>query len=457
MNPGLPFREVGTVLFENLSDKLQAIFQRLRGSGRLREEDVNEVLREVRIALLEADVHLKVVKELVAQIRERALGQEVMQSLTPAQHVIKIVNEQLISLLGGASTAIHFAPQPPTIIMLCGLQGSGKTTTAAKLASMLIHRGRSPLLVACDIYRPAAAHQLKVLGDQIGAPVVALPPETGSVEIAKAGLKAAHEKGRDIVILDTAGRLHIDEAMMAELERLKAATQPHEILLVVDAMTGQDAIQFTSAFHQRLAVDGLVITKLDGDARGGAALSIRAVTGIPVKLIGVGEKTDALEVFHPDRMASRILGMGDVVSLIEKVEATVDAEKAAALEKKLRQNDLDLNDFLEQLQQIRKMGPLDQVLGMIPGIGNRLKGADLENVQFDRQAAIIYSMTPEERRNPAILNGSRKRRISGGCGVSVQEINQFLKQFEQMRQMVHQLAGGGKTKAMRQFVPRLGR
>jgi signal recognition particle subunit SRP54 len=427
-------------MFESITEKLQNVFSRLRGKGRLTEQDVETALREVRLALLEADVNFKVVKEFVARVRERAIGQDVLESLTPVQMVVKIVNEELIHLLGGTDAYVQFAPRPPTIIMLCGLQGSGKTTTCGKLAHWMRRQGRHPLLVACDIYRPAAIRQLEVLAEQLKIPVFTMGNSTPPPEIAHRAVQEASRNGNDVVILDTAGRLHIDEDMMRELEQIKAAVQPHEILLVVDAMTGQDAVNFALEFRQRLAPDGFILTKLDGDARGGAALSIRSVTGKPIKFVGIGEKLDALESFHPDRMASRILGMGDILSLIEKAEQAIDQKKAAEIERKLRENRFDLNDFLDQLQQMRRMGPLDQIIGMLPGMGH-LKGLQIDEKQLARQEAIVRSMTLEERANPSILNGSRKRRIAQGSGVSVQEINQFLHQFEMMRQMIRQMAG----------------
>jgi signal recognition particle subunit SRP54 len=439
-------------MFDSLSDKLSAIFTRLRGRGRLTEADVAEALREVRLALLEADVNFRVVKDFIARVRERAVGQEVLESLTPAQMVVKILHEELIALLGPGET-IRFAPNPPTVIMLCGLQGSGKTTTAGKLALWVRKRGRNPLLVACDIYRPAAIRQLQVLGGQLNVPVYKAAEGVAPPAIASDAVAHAGRSGFDVVILDTAGRLHINDEMMAELEQVQAAVHPAETLLVVDAMTGQDAVNFAQEFHARLAVDGFIMTKLDGDARGGAALSIRAVTGVPIKFVGLGEKMDALDVFHPDRMASRILGMGDVLSLIEKAEQALDQKKAAELERRLRENRFDLNDFLEQLQQMRRMGPMDQILGMIPGM-NRLKGVQVDERQLARHEAMVRAMTPEERSDPSILNGSRKRRIALGSGVTVQEVNQFLRQFELMRQLVHQIAGsGGKRSRRKRYLP----
>lgn len=437
-------------MFESLSEKLQNVFKRLRGKGVLSEQDVNEALREVRLVLLEADVNFRVVKDFVAKVRERAVGQEILQSLSPAQHVIKIVNEELIGLLGGSEAGLNMAQKPPTIIMLVGLQGAGKTTAAAKLANVLRKQGRKPLLVAADVYRPAAIKQLQVLGDQLQIPVFTLGDKADPVNIGKAAVSAAESGGQDVIILDTAGRLHIDEQMMDELSRLKAALSPNEVLLVVDAMTGQDAVNVAEQFNSALGADGFIVTKLDSDARGGAALSIKAVTGKPIKFAGVGEKLDALEPFHPERMASRILGMGDVLSLIEKAELAVDQEKAEELERKLRENKFDFEDYLEQIQQMRKMGPLDQILSMIPGFNaKQMKGVEIDENQVGRVEAIIRSMTKEERHHPDIVNGSRRRRIALGSGTSVQEVNRLMNQFEQMRKMIREMAEmeqGGRRK-----------
>jgi signal recognition particle subunit SRP54 len=427
-------------MFESLSEKLQTVFSRLRGKGKLTEQDVNEALREVRLALLEADVNFKVVKEFVGRVKERAIGVEVLEGLNPVQAVVKIVDEELTAMLGGADSRLQFAAKPPTIIMLCGLQGSGKTTTSGKLAHWMRRQGRNPLLVACDIYRPAAIRQLEVLGEQLKIPVFTMGDKVAPAQIAQNAVRHADENGHDVVILDTAGRLHIDEQMMGELRQVKAAVNPSEILLVVDAMTGQDAVNFAQQFHEQLAVDGFLMTKLDGDARGGAALSIRSVTGVPIKFIGVGEKLDALESFHPDRMASRILGMGDVLSLIEKAQQNIDAKKAAEMERNLREGRFDLNDFLDQMQQMKRMGPLDQIMKMIPGMGN-MKDLNVDEKHMARQEALVRSMTSAERADPTLLNGSRKRRVAMGSGVTVQEINEFLKQFEMMRQMIRQLTG----------------
>ena len=429
-------------MFESLSEKLQSVFKRLRGKGALSEADVNEALREVRLVLLEADVNFRVVKDFIARVRERAVGQEVLGSLTPAQQVVKIVNEELTSLLGGSEVGLKTsASGGPTVIMLAGLQGSGKTTTAAKLANTLSKQGKKPLLVAADIYRPAAIKQLQVLGSQLGIPVFTLGDKQDAVSIGKAAVASAQSNGQDVVILDTAGRLHIDEPMMDELKRLKAALSPDEVLLVVDAMTGQDAVNVAEQFNKVLGVDGFIVTKLDSDARGGASLSIKAVTGHPIKFAGVGEKLDALEPFHPERMAGRILGMGDVLSLIERAEAAVDEQKAEELERKLRENRFDFEDDLEQLQQMRTMGPLDQLLGMIPGLNpKQMKDVQIDESQVGKVEGIIRSMTKEERHHPEIMNGSRRRRIAAGSGTSVQEVNRLMNQFEQMRKMIRELA-----------------
>jgi len=427
-------------MFESLSEKLQGVFKKLRGKGTLSEQDVNDALREVRLVLLEADVNFRVVKEFISRVRERAIGQEVLQSLSPAQQVIKIVHEELIQLLGGGETGLNTASKPPTVIMLAGLHGSGKTTTAAKLAALMRKQGRRPLLVACDVYRPAAVKQLQVLGEQIGVPVFSLGDKQDPVDIAKAAVSSAASNGQDVVILDVAGRLHIDEELMDELKRIRAAVNPNEVLLVVDAMTGQDAINIAEQFNAALEVDGFVLTKLDSDARGGAALSVRAVTGKPIKFAGVSEKMDGLEPFYPDRMAGRILGMGDVLSLIEKAEAALDAQKAQELEKKLRENKFDFEDYLDQLRQMRKMGPLDQLLNMIPGFNAaKIKGLEIDEQQVARVEAIIQSMTREERHHPEILNGSRRRRIAQGSGTSIQEVNRLINQFDQMRKMIREM------------------
>lgn len=446
------------MMFENLSARLQSVFSNLRNRGRLTEKDVDLALREVRMALLEADVNFKVARDFTARVRERAVGEEVMKSLTPAQQVIKIVQLELTDLMGGQASRIAFASRPPTIIMLVGLQGSGKTTSCAKLANLLRKQGHKPLLVAGDVYRPAAIKQLQILGDQLGVEVFSMGDKTDPVDIAAAAVERGRSMNNSVVILDTAGRLHIDDQMMDELERIKARVNPTEILLVVDAMTGQDAVNVASAFNDRLGIDGVILTKLDGDARGGAALSVRAVTGKPIKFVTTGEKLDALEQFHPERMASRILGMGDVLTIIEKAEEAFNAEQAMKLEEKLRKEEFTLEDFLSQLQDVRKMGPIDQLLGMIPGLSKSraLKGMSVDEKDLARVEAIIRSMTPGERRNPAIIGGSRKRRIAKGSGVRVQDVNALLKQFEQTRKMLKQFGNvakrGGPTGKM-PFMP----
>jgi signal recognition particle subunit SRP54 len=436
------------MVFEGLADKLQQTFKKLRGHGKLTEADVTEALREVRMALLEADVNFKVVKDFIAKIKERAIGQEVLASLTPAQFVIKIVNEELTALMGGTQSRITISSRPPTIIMLVGLQGAGKTTTVGKLAHLLKKQSKRPLLVAADIYRPAAIKQLQVLGEQLDIPVFAMEDNKDAVDIAQKAIEHANAYARDIVIIDTAGRLHINEELMDELKAVKQTVKPHEILLVVDAMTGQDAVTVAEAFNKDLGLDGVILTKLDGDARGGAALSIKAVTGCPIKYAGMGEKLDALEPFHPDRMASRILGMGDVLSLIEKAGAAFDLEQAKEMEKKLRKDDFNLDDFLTQLQQVKKMGSMSQILGMLPGMGNLKK---LQDVEFDekemaRVEAIIRSMTRQERRDPNIINGSRRKRIALGSGTRVQDVNRLLKQFTEARKMMKRFQGMQKNK-----------
>ncbi len=431
--------------FEGLSEKLNSVFKGLRGKGRLTEEDIKLAMREVRMALLEADVSYKVVKDFVARVSERAVGAEVLDSLTPAQQVIKIVNEELTALMGGANARLTFANNPPTVVMMVGLQGAGKTTNVAKLAGLLRRQGKRPLLAACDVYRPAAITQLQVVGAQLGLPVFEMG-QIDPVTIAVEAVKYAKDHGNDIVFLDTAGRLHIDEQLMDELKRVKAAVKPNEILLVVDAMTGQDAVNAATAFDEALGIDGVVLTKLDGDARGGAALSIRAATGKPIKYIGTGEKLDMIEPFHPDRMASRILGMGDVLSLIEKAEQHVDEEKAKKLEEKLKKNRFTLTDYYDQLQQLKGMGSLQDIAGMIPGMDAKaLSGANVDEKAMGRIEAIIQSMTPGERDNPGILNSSRKKRIAAGAGTSVVEINKLLKQFDLMQQLVRQMSGNSKA------------
>lgn len=433
--------------FESLSDKLESAFGRLRSKGSLNESDVKEAMREVRLALLEADVNYKVAKDFTQRVTERAIGSQVMESLTPAQMVIKIVNEELTDLMGGTQTRLAYASHPPTIVMMCGLQGSGKTTHCAKIALKLKKENHRPLLVACDVYRPAAVKQLQVVGEQVGVPVF----EKGQgdpVEISKQAVALAKDKGYDYVIIDTAGRLHIDRELMEELQNIKAAVHPHEILLVVDAMTGQDAVTVASTFDEALGIDGMVLTKMDGDTRGGAALSARAVTGKPIKFVGMGEKLDELDYFYPDRMASRILGMGDVLSLIEKAETALDEKKAAELEAKIRKNKFDLNDLLDQMQQVKKMGSMKDILSMLPGVGSKLKNVDIDDGQLDRIQAIIFSMTPKERANPDIINPSRKRRIAAGCGMQVEDVNRLLSQYRQMQKMMKQFNSKGMRKKL---------
>lgn len=431
-------------MFESLSERLGAVFKRLRGRGKLTEEDVNEALREVRRALLEADVSLPVVRDFVAKVKEKAIGEELFKSMTPGQQVVKYVRDGLVELMGGQAARLQFNSKPPTVIMMCGLHGAGKTTSSGKLSLYLKGAGRHPMLAATDVYRPAAIQQLEVLGKQIDVPVFQKGTEADPVDIAKHAIEQARNSGRDVVVIDTAGRLHIDAELMDELRRLKAEVNPDEILLVVDAMTGQDAVNIARDFNEALGITGVVMTKLDGDARGGAALSVRHVTGAPLKFVGVGEKLSALEPFHPDRMAGRILGMGDVLSLIEKAEQAMDEEKAAELEAKLRQAKFDLNDLLDQMQQIRKMGPLQDILKMIPGLGNQVKDLQVDESQIKRVEAIIQSMTPDERRNPDKLNASRKRRVAVGSGNDVSDINRLLKQYEMMKKMMKGLGDMGR-------------
>ena len=436
------------MIFEGLSDKLQGALGKLKSKGKLTEKDVKDAMREVKLALLEADVNFKVVKDFVKKVQERCVGQEVMSSLTPGQHVIKIVNEELTSLMGDVSSKIMISPKPPTIIMMVGLQGAGKTTTSGKLGGYFKKQGKRPLLIACDIYRPAAIKQLQVVGDKLDIPVFNMGDKESPVNIAKAGLSHAMKNNHDLVIIDTAGRLHIDETLMDELKSIKSEVKPHEILLVVDSMTGQDAVNVAESFNEALGVDGVVLTKLDGDTRGGAALSIRAVTQKPIKFIGMGEKLDDLEPFHPDRMASRILGMGDILSLIEKAQENIDLEKAKELESKIKKQELDFEDFLEQMEQIQKMGPLNKVLEMIPGMGqvkDQLGDIDMNNKEIVKTKAIVQSMTIEERRNPSILNASRKKRIARGSGTSVQDVNRLIKQFGEMKKMMKMFTGTQKS------------
>ena len=414
------------MVFESLSEKLQNALGKLKGKGKLSEKDVDLAMREVRLALLEADVNFKVVKDFIKKVKERAIGNEVMQSLTPGQQVIKIVNEELTKLMGDKETKINFASSPPTVILMCGLQGAGKTTTTAKLAYNLKKQNKRPLLVACDIYRPAAIKQLEVVGEKAGVPVFSMGTKHDPVDISKAALEHGKKHGNDVIIIDTAGRLHIDEDLMEEIENIYDAVNPNEVLLVLDAMTGQDAVNVASSFDERLGISGVVLTKLDGDARGGAALSIRAVTDKPIKFVGMGEKLDQLEPFHPDRMASRILGMGDVLSLIEKAQSSIDAEKALELEKKIRTAQFTFDDFLDQLDQMKNLGPLDQIMGMIPGMNSKaLKGLDVSEKDISRIEAIIKSMTKKERETPEIIDSSRRKRIAAGSGTSVQEVNKL--------------------------------
>ena len=428
--------------FEGLSEKLNATFKRLRGKGRLTEADVREGMREVRLALLEADVSYKVVKDFVAKVTERCVGSDVLDSLTPAQQIIKIVNEELTALMGGANARLTTASKGPTVVMMVGLQGAGKTTNGAKLAGLMRRQfGKRPLLVACDVYRPAAITQLQVVGKQLEIPVFEMGQEN-PVTIATEAVKYARDHGHDMVFLDTAGRLHIDEALMDELKAVKAAVRPTEILLVVDAMTGQDAVNAAGAFDEALGIDGVMLTKLDGDARGGAALSIRATTGKPIKFVGTGEKLDQIELFHPDRMASRILGMGDMLTFIEKAEQQYDEAQAKKLEEKLRKNKFTLTDYLEQLEQLQDMGDLNEMMSMIPGMGKQLEGAQIDEKQMRRTKAIIQSMTPRERENPQILNASRKKRIAAGCGLQVMDVNRLLKNFEMLQQLTKSMSKG---------------
>lgn len=432
-------------LFEGLSGKLQNTINKFRGKGRVTEKDVKEMMREIKLALLEADVNFKVVKDFIAKVSERAVGQDVLESLTPGQQVIKIVNEELVDLMGKVASKLTFANNQPTVYMMVGLQGSGKTTTSGKLASLLRKQGKKPLLVACDVYRPAAVKQLQVVGNQLGIPVFAIEGNTDPVYIAKEALKQANSKLYDIVIIDTAGRLHINEELMEELENIKKAVHPQEILLVIDSMTGQDAVNVAESFNQKLGVDGLILTKLDGDTRGGAALSVKAVTGKPIKFACIGEKLSDIEPFHPERMASRILGMGDVLSLIEKAQDAFDEKKAIELQKKIRSQQFTLDDFLDQMQQVKKMGPLNQVLGMIPGMNNKaLQDVEVDEKGLSHIEAIIKSMTAKERNDPSILNGSRRKRIAAGSGTTVQEVNRLLKQFEDMKKLMKMMSGTGK-------------
>jgi len=439
------------VAFESLSEKLSMAFKKLKGKGVVTEKDLKESMREIKLALLEADVNFKVVKDFISKVTERASGAAVLESLTPGQQIIKIVNDELTALMGGENARIEFGKRVPSVVLMAGLQGTGKTTFCAKLAGYMRKKhNKRPLLVACDIYRPAAITQLEVVGKQIDVPVFKKEDCKDAVRIAKEAVEHAKAHGNDFVIIDTAGRLHIDDALMQELEDIKAAVEPEEILLVIDAMTGQDAVNIAESFNSRLQVTGVIMTKLDGDTRGGAALSVKAVTGKPIKFVGVGEKLSDIEEFHPERMASRILGSGDVLSLIERAQQAIDDKSAAALEEKLKKNQFDFNDFLDQLQQMKKMGPLSQLVRMIPGIDTKaLENVDLDDRRTLRIEAIIQSMTPKERSNPSIINASRKKRIAAGSGNTVQEVNQLLRQFEQMQKMVKQFSNGGLGRMMK--------
>ncbi len=443
--------------FEGLSDKLSAVFKRMRNKGKLKESDIKEAMREVRLALLEADVNYKVTKEFVANVTAKAVGDEVLESLTPAQMVIKIVNDELTTLMGESNARLNFQSKPPTIVMMCGLQGSGKTTHSAKLALHFKGQGKRPLLVACDVYRPAAIDQLKVVGERAGVPVFEMG-QGDPVEIARRAVLHAKDHGNDLVILDTAGRLHIDETLMGELQTIKSTVQPHEILLVIDSMVGQDAVNVAEKFNETLGIDGVILTKLDGDTRGGAALSVRAVTGRPIKFVGTGEKLDELEPFYPDRMASRILGMGDVLTLIEKAQSDFDQKKALEMAQKMKANTFDFNDMLEQMQQLKKMGPLSSVMNMIPGVAGKLKDEDAEQGERElkKVEAIILSMTPAEREKPALINPSRKRRIAAGSGTEVSDVNRVLKQNDQMQKLFRSVAGGSKKGGKRRRNPFAG-
>lgn len=435
--------------FDNLSEKLQNIFKSLRGKGRLSEADVKAALREVKLALLEADVNFKVVKNFIASVQERAVGQDVLNSLTPGQMVIKIVNEEMVNLLGSTAVELQLLPSNEiTVIMMCGLQGAGKTTTVAKLAGKLKSKGRKPLLVACDIYRPAAIEQLKINGDKQGVSVFSMGDKHKPIDITKAAIEHASKNGFNVVILDTAGRLHVDETMMEELQEIKSKIKVYQTILVVDAMTGQDAVNVSQSFNEKLGIDGVILTKLDGDTRGGAALSIRAVTGRPILYAGMGEKLSDLEPFYPDRMASRILGMGDILTLIDKAQAEFDENKAREMERKIKKAEFDYNDFLEQMNQVKRMGGISDMLSMLPGMGKQLKNVEIDEKAMDRTEAIIYSMTKKERSNPDIINLSRKKRIAAGAGVDISEVNALVKQFDQMKKMMKQMSGmmgkGGK-------------
>ena len=436
-------------MFGGLTEKLANAFKKFRNKGKLTEADVKEGMREVKLALLEADVNFKVVKDFVKSVTERAVGTQVLESLVPAQQIVKIVNEELIKLMGGESPKINISPKPPTVIMMVGLQGAGKTTHAGKIANMYKQKGKNPLLVACDVYRPAAIDQLHIVGESVNVPVFSMGAKISPVEIAKAGVLQAKKNGNDMVLIDTAGRLHIDEELMAELVKIKEATEPSEILLTVDAMTGQDAVNVAKSFNDLLDITGVVMTKMDGDTRGGAALSVKYITGKPIKFIGTGEKLDAIELFHPDRIASRILGMGDILSLIEKAEAAYDEKNAKEMEKKFREQTFSLEDFLDQLRQLKKMGNLDQLLGMMPGVkAGSLKDAQVDEGQMKKIEAIILSMTKDERVRPETINGSRRKRIAQGSGTTVEDVNKLLRQFDQMKKMMKQFTKPGKLRGL---------
>lgn len=434
-------------MFENLSEKISEAFRSFRSKGKLTEADLKVGMRQIKLALLEADVNFKVVRAFVERVTERALGEEILESLIPGQMIVKIVNEELCSIMGSVNSKLQISPKPPTKVLMCGLQGSGKTTQSAKLARLYKKQGKRPLLVACDVYRPAAIRQLQVVGEQVEVPVFTIEGCTDPVRIAAEAIKYAEKNALDFILFDTAGRLQIDTVLMDELLQIKNAVDPTEVLLVVDSMTGQEAVNVAETFHEMLTITGVILTKLDGDTRGGAALSVKYVTGAPIKFVGMGEKLDQLEPFHPDRMANRILGMGDVLSLIEKAEATIDAKKAAEMEQKLRENAFTLDDYLEQFRQIRSMGSMQDIMGMLPGIKQSdLKDAKIDEKQIDRMEAMILSMTPEERAKPHTLNASRRRRIALGSGTSVEELNRFIRQFEQTQKLMKQISGSGKKK-----------
>ena len=438
--------------FEGLSDKLQDVFKKLRGKGIISESDINDAMREVKLALLEADVNFKVVKDFVAKVKEKSLGKDVMESLTPGQQMIKIVNDELVSLMGGTNSKLTYSPKGFTVYLMVGLQGTGKTTTCGKLALYLKKNGKKPMLAACDIYRPAAIDQLEIVGEKVGVPVFTMRDCKEPELIAEKAIKEAEIKGYDVLIIDTSGRLHIDEILMDELVRIKQRTKPHEILLVVDALTGQDAVNAAEGFNSRLGIDGIIMTKLDGDSRGGAALSVKAVTGKPIKFVGMGEKADALEPFHPERMASRILGMGDMMSLIEKAQENFDEKKAQELERKMKKNEFSLEDFLDQLGQIKKMGGLAKMMDMMPGMNNKaMREANIDEKEFIHMEAIIQSMTKEERKNPSVLNGSRRKRIAAGSGLPVSKVNNLVKKYEDAKKMMKQFVSAPKHQQKKIF------